>query len=870
MDCETSTTYTWQQRQQQQQHYSTSQGSNHCLPTPPITPTEHSPPSRKQQLPSQLLEIDSALVTGLTPHSFISFPTGSGSTSRPLTPAPTPSPPPAIPLPLPFPSDTMASFSRDPPKRPHNNRCNSTPMADSLSTARRGNLAPVSTTTSSSSSNNNPPYLQNVPPPRSPSGLMPRIIDSADASTSYPRRRVSLSINGSPNTILPPPVIGSTHPYPQPHSASLQHNHARHHPRRRARTMSFPVRTSKHVPCPRPLYRSRRTILLIVILISLFLVGTVIVLSSVSYYLAIPAWAFLSEDEVPWSTLDAIKSLRYSPMGTARQHKREAAPEAANDQQRGLDDDFDWFVSDANEEDSDRWDVDGAGSGGYWMEKEWDGRVRGANDWTKLYNVTARPGERIPRIIHQTWKDDMLPVKWRKAFKECREGMPDYEHMLWTDEVSREFIKANYPAHLHMYDSYKYPIQRADSIRYFVLHHFGGVYMDLDIGCRRRLDPLLQGDWEVILPVTKPVGVSNDLILSSKGSAFIDDTIHALPAWNHEWVSNYPTVMFSTGPMFLSAQFSIYTSAHPITSSHPRSEVRILPKSLYGKNAPVETVPHSFFAHFYGSSWHSDDAGFISFLGKWGKGLMVVGSIVVVVGVLRLVSQKFMRTADPRFQLLSVLPTSSSIISSKQYSHSGNGVEESASISSAVEAISSQHLPQDIASTLKRAGNLILAAPATLLSGDRRSRRKTGLLYFVPALFQPGPVTSSRRGRTSSESSQLPLRRSRKERERDRDRMNPPPPPYDPLDNGSTPQAASHMIHDEPDSMEEDDLSPSMARSLTFPARGNYSSSFLRDIESGSSSATDDGDDGEQSSSPTAEADWSEWASSNEKSRPLR
>jgi hypothetical protein len=29
--------------------------------------------------------------------------------------------------------------------------------------------------------------------------------------------------------------------------------------------------------------------------------------------------------------------------------------------------------------------------------------------------------------------------------------------------------------------------------------------MDLDIGCKRRLDPLLQGDWDVILPRTKPV-----------------------------------------------------------------------------------------------------------------------------------------------------------------------------------------------------------------------------------------------------------------------------------------------------------------------------------------------------------------------------
>lgn len=125
--------------------------------------------------------------------------------------------------------------------------------------------------------------------------------------------------------------------------------------------------------------------------------------------------------------------------------------------------------------------------------------------------------------------------------------MPDYEYMLWTDDLSRRFIAEYYPSYLSMYDSYKYPIQRADSIRYFVLHHFGGVYMDLDIGCRRRLDLLLQGDWEVVLPITKPVGVSNDLIFSSKGSAFMDDTIHGLPAFNHEWFTNYPTVMFSTG-----------------------------------------------------------------------------------------------------------------------------------------------------------------------------------------------------------------------------------------------------------------------------------------------------------------------------------
>lgn len=234
------------------------------------------------------------------------------------------------------------------------------------------------------------------------------------------------------------------------------------------------------------------------------------------------------------------------------------------------------------------------------------------------------------------------------------------EYMLWTDDLSREFIAKHYPAHLHMYDSYEFPIQRADSIRYFILHHFGGVYMDLDIGCRRRLDPLLQGDWEVILPITKPVGISNDLIFSSKGSAFMDGTVHGLAAFNHKYFSNYPTVMFSTGPMFLSAQYAIFSASHPLTESHPRSEIRVLPKSLYGKNAPISDVPHSFFSHFYGSSWHADDAGFITFLGHWGKRLMWIGVVILICGAIRLIWVKRKAAAGHQYQLLSILPTTRS------------------------------------------------------------------------------------------------------------------------------------------------------------------------------------------------------------------
>ncbi|CCM03152.1 uncharacterized protein FIBRA_05274 [Fibroporia radiculosa] len=302
----------------------------------------------------------------------------------------------------------------------------------------------------------------------------------------------------------------------------------------------------------------RRTVYVCLSLLAAVLVGTVVVLSSISYYLAIGSKAYLTEVE-----LDA-------PFNSS-------AP---------------------------------------WNATE-HGKI-----------------ERIPRILHQTWKSETLPEKWANVSQGCRDMMPDYEYMLWTDASSREFIAQHYPWFLDTFDGYKYTIQRADVIRYFILYHYGGIYLDLDIGCLRPLDALLT--YPVILPKTIPVGVSNDLIFSEPGHPFMEQTIHGLMAFDHSWVLNYPTVMFSTGPMFLSAQYGLYTSTHPPTLAQPGGEVRILPKSLYGKNAKPEEAPHSFFSHYYGSSWHADDAAFIGFLGKWGKGLMWVGLVVLILGVVRL------------------------------------------------------------------------------------------------------------------------------------------------------------------------------------------------------------------------------------------
>ncbi|TIB96686.1 hypothetical protein E3Q18_03009 [Wallemia mellicola] len=252
------------------------------------------------------------------------------------------------------------------------------------------------------------------------------------------------------------------------------------------------------------------------------------------------------------------------------------------------------------------------------------------------YHVEPRrdKNETIPRILHWTWKDNNLPEMWRVVRDGCMDMHSDYEHILWTDAMSLEFLEKEYPWFVPTFKSYPYNIQRADSIRYFILYHYGGTYIDLDIGCRRRIDPLLQ--YPVVLAKTIPVGVSNDLMFSERKSSFMESVIHNLQTFNHKYFTHYPTVMFSTGPMFISTIYGFWMGNHPDVI-HDRDAVRVIPKSLYGKNAKDGTVPDSFFDHYYGSSWHADDAGFITFLGRWGRGLLLIGGFVLFIGILRLV-----------------------------------------------------------------------------------------------------------------------------------------------------------------------------------------------------------------------------------------
>ncbi|KAH9222529.1 hypothetical protein DL95DRAFT_420965 [Leptodontidium sp. 2 PMI_412] len=100
----------------------------------------------------------------------------------------------------------------------------------------------------------------------------------------------------------------------------------------------------------------------------------------------------------------------------------------------------------------------------------------------------AKGIQQVPGIIHQifhNWVDpgnDTLPTDWMVVSGTCKALNDGWEYMLWTESTSRRFIKEEYPWMLLTYDGYRFPVQRVDAVRYFLLFHYGGIYPELDNG----------------------------------------------------------------------------------------------------------------------------------------------------------------------------------------------------------------------------------------------------------------------------------------------------------------------------------------------------------------------------------------------------
>ena len=183
----------------------------------------------------------------------------------------------------------------------------------------------------------------------------------------------------------------------------------------------------------------------------------------------------------------------------------------------------------------------------------------------------------IPKIIHQTWKTHDVPVHCRTHVETWKNLHPDWKYILWTDAELDDFIAAHYPDFLSIFRSYENGVQRADAARYLLLHHFGGIYTDIDTECLAPFD--IFADESRIIFCEEPKANSKYVTPARTLKALLFNGTIASPAGHPFWLSMLKSlrgshltksVLDSTGPCVLSATAQHYKNqdAFSINSAH--------------------------------------------------------------------------------------------------------------------------------------------------------------------------------------------------------------------------------------------------------------------------------------------------------------
>jgi len=190
----------------------------------------------------------------------------------------------------------------------------------------------------------------------------------------------------------------------------------------------------------------------------------------------------------------------------------------------------------------------------------------------------------IPRIIHQVWFQfpngaAEPPATYDEMRASWVEKHPEWEVKLWTSSMARAFLKEHYPEALPIFDGYKKEILRVDAIRYFLLHFWGGFYVDCDTSCLVGLEALTSEKVVLVDDVTPWLFRNNGFMGAEPQHPLLASCIKNLYR-----TRNLTDPIVATGPLYLSANWF---------ASKQKKEIRVLSV----KEAKT------YFEHYHHASW---------------------------------------------------------------------------------------------------------------------------------------------------------------------------------------------------------------------------------------------------------------------------
>jgi len=237
-----------------------------------------------------------------------------------------------------------------------------------------------------------------------------------------------------------------------------------------------------------------------------------------------------------------------------------------------------------------------------------------------LFSAESRKKIIIPKIIHQIYEDPAgPPANLLNVAESWKENHPEWEYRFWDKKMINSFLETQCADFLQYYNSFPFNVQRWDAIRYLILYHIGGLYVDFDYECIKPLDALLtESTCCMGMEPTfnskyygKPLIVGNALMASTPKHPYMAAIIKDLKTNFHvDYKHNdAKQILESTGPFMVSRVYK---------QLKRKKDVTLLPADLVTPlsikevwmlrtgHAPVEVinkVQKAFAIHYFWGSW---------------------------------------------------------------------------------------------------------------------------------------------------------------------------------------------------------------------------------------------------------------------------
>ena len=236
-------------------------------------------------------------------------------------------------------------------------------------------------------------------------------------------------------------------------------------------------------------------------------------------------------------------------------------------------------------------------------------------------------GKSIPKRIHRMWRSGHIPDRFKGNWAHCKEVNPTYNVTLWDDAATEALIQKHYPWFMPVYRSYPYTVERLDAGRYFIIYHYGGIYIDMDVDCKVPFDEIFKNisrekPFEVMIGEGLPVGLTNSFFAAAPKHPFMHSMIHHLNTSLGWYLTPYWSVMLSTGTLYITKIYFKYAC---------KDQIHILDADLHKK---------VYMVHEHAGHWHRWDGPIYVWIDRhlryvmWG-GILFIVAVITLVVVLR-------------------------------------------------------------------------------------------------------------------------------------------------------------------------------------------------------------------------------------------